>query len=311
VTRVAAGPREHERRTGVRSLMEVLRLSSDYLAQHGSGSPRLDAELLLAHALRIRRLDIYLAYDRPLREPELAAARELMRRRAAGEPVAYITATREFYTRTFTVTPAVLVPRPETETLVDAAISVLRDMRGRSSATPAGASMTAPLVADLGTGSGCIAVTLAAELPGARVLASDISAEALDVARANAQAHAVGDRITFVQGYWGDAVIDTADLVVSNPPYVTRDELASTMRDVRDFEPRVALDGGDDGLDAYRRLIPSLTDRMRTGGSILLEVDPRRAGTVAAIASEVFPGASLRRHLDLSRRERVLQVDLR
>jgi release factor glutamine methyltransferase len=92
---------------------------------------------------------------------------------------------------------------------------------------------------------------------------------------------------------------------------VTRDELASTMRDVRDFEPRVALDGGDDGLDAYRRLIPSLTDRMRTGGSILLEVDPRRAGTVAAIASEVFPGASLRRHLDLSRRERVLQVDLR
>lgn len=311
MTRVVAGAGERERRAAGRSLMDVLRLSTDYLAQHGSGSPRLDAELLLAHALGVRRLDLYLAHDRPLREPELAEARELVRRRATGEPVAYITGTREFYSRAFAVTPAVLVPRPETETLVEVAHAALRALHSNAGQPGTSATVPAvPIVADLGTGSGCVAVTLAAEDAQLRVIATDVSTDALDVARRNARAHDVEECVTFVQGDWGAALDETVDLVVSNPPYVSSDELASTMRDVRDFEPHLALDGGDDGLDAYRRLIPSLRDRMRSGGRVLLEVDPRRADAVADIASETFPHAAFRRHGDLARRERVLEVDL-
>ena len=302
---IARAPQNHQPRAATpasseRSLIDVLRLSTDYLAQHGSTSPRLDAELLLAHALDVRRLDLYLLHDRPLREPELGATRELVRRRASGEPVAYITGVREFYNRAFAVTPAVLIPRPETETLVEVALRRLRELNG-------GAGHT---VADLGTGSGCIAVTLAAELPNLHVVATDISSAALGVARGNAITHDVDERLTLIDGDWAGPLTAPVDVVVSNPPYVTSEELAATARDVRDFEPPPALDGGSDGLDAYRALLASLHGATRPGATMLLEIDPRRAGLVADVVRSEFAGARVSFHEDLTRRDRVLEARL-
>ena len=282
-----------------RTVIDVLRLSTDYLAQHGSASPRLDAELLCAYAWQLRRLDLYLQHDRPLKEPELEAARALVRRRAGGEPVAYITGVREFYNRPFMVDPAVLIPRPETETLVELAIRVLRER------APDGGGAS---VADLGTGSGCIAVTLALELPSIEVVAVDAGEAALEVARANAAEHAVTARVTFLHGDWAGSLERPVDLVVSNPPYVTTAELAAAARDVRDFEPHAALDGGADGLDAYRALLESLDGHVGSGAQLLLEIDPRRAAAVAELISDAFPGSAVTAHPDLTGRDRVIEA---
>jgi release factor glutamine methyltransferase len=164
------------------------------------------------------------------------------------------------------------------------------------------------VVADLGTGSGCIAVTLAAEMRLLHLVATDASSDALDVARRNAVTHGVDERISFVEGDWATPLTTTFDLVVSNPPYVTTEELEAAAPDVRDFEPPLALDGGRDGLDAYRALLTSLTGRLRSGATLLLEIDPRRAQLVAAAVREVLPGAQVCFHQDLTRRDRVLEA---
>jgi release factor glutamine methyltransferase len=271
----------------------VLRLTTTFLAEHGSESARLDGELLIAHALGVERIDLYLQFDRSLGEPLLASIRDLVRRRARGEPVAYITGVREFYSRTFEVTPDVLIPRPETETLVDAVLA-------RAEGAPAGD------LADLGTGSGCIAVTLAAELPGRDVVATDLSGAALEVAAANAERHGVAERVRFLQGDWAAALDGPVAVVVSNPPYITAAELAELPRDVSAFEPRLALDCGSDGLDAYRRLLASLGSRLLPTGLLALEVDPRRAEAVAGLVEERLPSARSEVIVDLARRPRVV-----
>ena len=278
------------------TLIDVLRLSTTYLGDHGSSSARLDSELLCAQALGLRRLDLYLQFDRPLDAEELTSIRELVRRRGRGEPVAYITGTREFYGRPFTVTPDVLVPRPDTESLVERAVAFLR-------ARP-GAELR---VADLGTGSGCIAITLAAEIPGMQVVATDLSPAALAVAQANAAA--LGIDVSFMERSWADGLDGRFDLIVSNPPYVTTDELDAVDRDVRDFEPRGALLGGDDGLDAYRALLASVRDHVTTA-RLMLEVDPRHAQGVEALVSATFPGATTSEVPDLTGRTRVLDVEM-
>jgi release factor glutamine methyltransferase len=278
------------------TLIDVLRLSTTYLGDHGSSSARLDSELLCAQALGLRRLDLYLQFDRPLDAEELTSIRELVRRRGKGEPVAYITGTREFYGRPFTVTPDVLVPRPDTETLVQRADAFLR-------ARP-GAELR---VADIGTGSGCIAITLAAEIPGMQVVATDVSPAALGVARANAAA--LGIDVSFLECSWAGGLDGRFDLIVSNPPYVTTEELEAVDRDVRDFEPRGALFGGDDGLDAYRALLTSVRDHVTTG-RLMLEVDPRHAQGVAALISATFPGSRTSEVPDLTGRTRVLDVEM-
>ena len=282
--------------SGAPTLIDVLRLSTTYLGEHGSSSARLDSELLCAQALGLGRLDLYLQFDRPLDEHELTAIRELVRRRGKGEPVAYITGSREFYGRSYMVTADVLVPRPETETLVERALTVLRaraDGRTR--------------VADLGTGSGCIAITLAAETPGIEVVATDLSPAALEVARANAQR--LDAAVTFMECSWADSLSGHFDLIVSNPPYVTTDELESVDRDVRDFEPHCALLGGDLGLDAYEALLASLHDHV-TASRVMLEVDPRRAAEVGAMFGAAFPGATVTEVPDLAGRIRVVEVQV-
>lgn len=278
------------------TLIDVLRLSTTYLGDHGSSSARLDSELLCAQALGLRRIDLYLQFDRPLDAGELTSIRELVRRRGKGEPVAYITGTREFYGRPFRVTPDVLVPRPDTETLVQHTVALLR------------ARTAAELrVADLGTGSGCIAITLAAEVPGTRVTATDVSPAALEVARQNAAA--LGFDVSFVECSWADSLDGAFDLIVSNPPYVTTEELGAVDRDVRDFEPRDALLGGEDGLDAYRALLISVRDHV-TAARVMLEVDPRHADAVAALATATLSGATTSPVPDLTGRTRVLDVEM-
>ena len=282
------------------TLIEVVRLSTSFLAQRGSESARLDAELLTAHSLGLRRLDLYLQYDRPLREEDLEPIRALLRRRAQGEPVAYLIGEREFHGRTFHVTPAVLIPRPDTETLIDVA---LRWARGRGA--------TLPLrIADAGTGSGCIAVTMAVELPNAQVVASDISADALAVARDNAQRLGVGERVTFVAGAWADPLRKHApfDMLLSNPPYVTERELQELAVDVRNFEPHGALVTPGDGLDAYRRLLDGMTALLTDTAYVAFEVDPRRAERVEELMREKLPGKTTRRVQDLTNRDRVVEA---
>lgn len=293
MTPTAAGPTP-EVASAAPTLIEILRLSTTYLGEHGSSSARLDAELLCAQALGLGRLDLYLQFDRPLDEAELTSIRELVRRRGKGVPVAYITGTREFYGRAFTVTQAVLIPRPDTESVVEHALTALRAAPG-----------SGVRVADLGTGSGCIAITLAAELPDIEVLATDISGAALEVARANAERLEVS--VGFAEGSWADVLDGPFALVVSNPPYVTTAELEAVDRDVRDFEPRGALLGGHDGLDAYRALLDSVHDHITTA-RLMLEVDPRHADAVTALVREVYPQSAVTATPDLTGRTRVLDV---
>jgi release factor glutamine methyltransferase len=278
----------------VPTLIEVLRLSTGFLAQRGSESARLDAELLTAHSLGLRRLDLYLQYDRPLREEELEPVRALLRRRATGEPVAYLLGQREFYGRSFAVTPAVLIPRPDTETLVEAALE-----------------HGAARIADVGTGSGCIAITMACELPDAHVVATDVSGDALDVARENARRHGVEERVTFVEGTWTEPLRPHApfDMLLSNPPYVTEGELQELAGDVKNYEPHTALVTPGDGLDAYRHILAGVAALLAPRAYVAFEVDPRRAERVEALLREHLPQARTRRIHDLTDRDRVVAAE--
>jgi len=282
----------------VPTLLEVLRLSTGFLAQRGSDSARLDAELLTAHSLGLRRIDLYLQFDRPLREDELVPVRELLRRRATGEPVAYLLGEREFYGRTFAVTPAVLIPRPDTETLVEAALQWAR-------------AQARPLrIADVGTGSGCIAVTMAGELPDAQVVATDVSAGALEVARENAARHGVEERLTFLQGAWTGPLLHDArfDMLLSNPPYVTESELDDLAAGVRNFEPQQALVVPGDGLDAYRQILDGVAPLLTENAYLAVEVDPRRAEQVEQLVRSALPTATTHRIHDLTGRDRVVEA---
>jgi release factor glutamine methyltransferase len=242
---------------------EILPLSTRFLKERGSESPRLDAELLVADALGLRRLDLYLAPERPLTPGETDALREGVRRRGRGEPIAYIRGRREFFGLEIAVSPAVLIPRPETETLVDAAIGWVRDR-----------ALGSPRIVDVGTGSGAIACALAANLPGARIDATDVSADALAVAARNVAAHGLDARIRLVACDLMSGLDDgdAPDLVVSNPPYVAESDRPLMDDGVLRFEPHGALFSGADGTDATFALIESARTRLRPGGALIVEV---------------------------------------
>lgn len=233
------------------------------LAGRGFSSARLEAELLVAHALGLRRLDLYLRHDQPLRDAELAVVRALVERRRRHEPLAYLTGTRDFYGRSFTVDRRVLIPRPETEHLVDVVIDWYR------ARDPGPARLL-----DLCTGSGCIAVTCALECATLAVDAVDLSADALAVARANVAGHHVGERVSLHEGDLF-APLDPAahwDAIVSNPPYIPTGEIAGLMPDVAHHEPHLALDGGRDGTVILRALLGGALARLVPGGLLALEV---------------------------------------
>jgi release factor glutamine methyltransferase len=232
----------------------------------------LDAEVLARKVLDCDRASLIVR----LREEEpaefCAAYAPLVARRSLREPMAYIVGEREFWGRPFVVTPGVLIPRPETELIVEESLSLFRDQ--------------APgLIIDVGTGSGCLAVSLAAEFRDARVVATDISMAALGVARRNAAANGVEERIDFRLADLLDTITERADLIVSNPPYVASGDAPGLVPEVREHEPHVALFAGEDGLHVYRRLFPSARPRLRAGGRLILEVGYDQDGAVIDIAS--------------------------
>lgn len=251
----------------------LLEWTTQYLKQHGADSPRLDAEVLLAEALSCPRIQLYAAFADVPGEEIRTAFRDLVRRRAEGAPVAYLVGKREFYSLAFRVSPDVLIPRPETEFLV---------IRLLDLATPAEQAYS---IADVGTGSGIIAVCAAKWLPASRVLAVDVSPKALEIAAANAADHGVGDRLEFLQSDLFAAVPAerTFDFIVSNPPYVAEHEVAGLSRDVRDFEPRGALVSGPNGTETLARLIEQAAARLKPGGWLLTEISPQIEAAVRAL----------------------------
>lgn len=282
------------------TLLEILRGSTDYLARSGIHPARLEAEVLLAHVLGLGRLDLYLQFERPLEEPDLESLRSLLRRRALGSPLAYLTGEREFFGLGFSVSDGVLIPRPESELVVELALARLAAKEG-------------PIVgADLGTGSGCLGIAIAVKAPEARIDAVDISETAVRVARSNAAQLGVSSRVTVIKGSWGQPLEGRGpyNLIVSNPPYVTSAELMALEPEVRDFEPRLALDAGQDGLAPYRELLIGLPKLTAPDATVLLEVDPRRSHAVAKLASDGWAAAEPKLHRDLSGRERVVEVTL-
>lgn len=246
------------------TVLDALQWTAGYFDTHGIDSPRLTAEILLAAVLQTTRIDLYMRHDQPLAEEERAAFRQMIRRRVSREPVAYILGEKEFLGRSFTITPDVLIPRPETEHLVEAALERLPEDDGHSRK-----------ILDLGTGSGAIVVCLAAQRPKNRYFAVDRSLAALQVARKNAAVHKVAGLIDFFAGSWLSPVNAGCagfDMIVSNPPYIPSALFGDLQPEVGQYEPRMALDGAEDGLCAISQLVAEAPGYMSAGGFLLMEI---------------------------------------
>jgi release factor glutamine methyltransferase len=246
---------------------KLLQWTSDYLKQHGSESPRLEAEVLLAHARGCKRVDLYTSFGEPADEALRTKFRALVKRRAEGVPFAYLVGKREFYSLDFRVTPDVLIPRPETEFLVIALLDLIK-------AAPAGSE--AIQIADVGTGSGIIALSVAKHALRVQATAIDVSPAALAIAKENADRLGVSERIEFVESDLFAALPAgrTFDFIASNPPYITTEEFAALSPEVRDHEPQLSLVAGDNGMSVIERLLPQAAERLRPGGTLLLEISP-------------------------------------
>jgi release factor glutamine methyltransferase len=274
-------------------LLEVLRRATGYLTSHGSASARLDAEVLMAHALSVRRLDLYLQFDRQLSEAELAPYRDLLSRRGRGEPVAYLVGRKEFMKLDFEVTPDVLVPNPDTEVLVERAVAWARERSGGARAVH---------IADVGTGSGCIAVAVAHYVPEAVVWASDIDEAALAVAGRNVRTHGLADRVTLVRGDLLAPLPAALDLVCANLPYVAPGaELPAEVV----AQPAHALFADEAGAALVKRLLGEAPAKLVPGGAVFAEIDPSLQQALLG-ALEGYAGHRL--HRDLGGHVRVLEA---
>ncbi|NNM86779.1 MAG: peptide chain release factor N(5)-glutamine methyltransferase [Phycisphaerales bacterium] len=244
----------------------LLQWTSDFFTRNNIDEPRLSAEMLLSHALGCNRMALYTRYEHVPTTEQTTAFRELVKRRRENTPVAYLIGRTSFFSFDLAVSPAVLIPRPDTETLVEQVIRIVRQIPGWET----------PNILDVGTGSGCIAIALAKSLPGAQLVACDVSPDALTIALANAQSLGVADRIRFLQG---DLFAPLAQpptpgafhVIAANPPYIATGQLRELMPQVRDHEPTLALDGGPDGLDFYRRIGGEASDFLIAGGLLIVE----------------------------------------
>ncbi len=270
--------------TQVWTIGSLLTWTADFFTRKNVEEPRLSAELLLAHALQCSRMSLYTQYERVPAEQQLTAFRDMVKQRTSHVPVAYLIGKAWFFSLEFSVTRDVLIPRPDTETLVETVISHVRQKPGW---TDSGG----PAVLDLCTGSGCIAIALAKHLPSAVITATDLSEKALVVARQNAEAHKVADRITFFHGDLFAALAQQSAptmfrVIASNPPYIPTADVANLPPQVRDHEPRQALDGGLDGMDAHRRILESARNFLHPEGLLIMEMQfdqgPALTGIYAA-----------------------------
>jgi release factor glutamine methyltransferase len=278
----------------------LLQWTTEYLKNHGSGSPRLDAEVLLAEVLHCPRIKLYADFDAEPAEPVRAAYRELVRRRAEGAPVAYLVGHREFYSLEFEVTSDVLIPRPETELLVVALLDAAKTFPPDKS----------PEVLDVGTGSGILAICAAKHLPRCHVTAVDVSPAALKVAARNAEKHGVAEKIEFLESdlLAGVPAERRFDFLLSNPPYVAAGEWPALPPDVRNYEPKTALLAGPRGTEVIERLLPQTVARLNPGGFLLMEISPQIHVAVGALVQAQAGLELLPTIKDLARLPRVVQA---
>lgn len=260
------------------TVLEGIQKSAEFLTKKAVDSPRLQAELLLAHVLKLPRMKLYLNFERALTDAETDTFRELIRRRSQREPLQHITGSTSFCGLEMTVNRHVLVPRPETEILAELGWKWLTERKSSEDVH----NVTG---LDFGTGSGCIAIAMAAKCPWAKILALEVSAEALETARQNAAKNAVGERIEFFQGDGFETLTQgiRLDLIISNPPYIPTAEIETLEPEVRDYDPRGALDGGTDGLDYYRRFAAEARPLLKPGGKLMLEFGDGQAEAIRKI----------------------------
>lgn len=277
--------------------LKLVRWTTGYFSDHRIEHARSEAEILLAYALKTRRIDLYINHDKPLRDDELAGFKRLLKRRVNNEPVAYITGTREFWSMELTVNPSVLIPRPETECLVEAVLPLL----DRPSGSPG-------RVLELGTGSGAIVLALAKEHPQHHYVAMDRSLGALHTARENAVKHGLENRIDWFCGDWMSALSHNCtrfDLIVSNPPYIPGGDIGGLQPDIRFFEPRLALDGSVDGLLCLRCILASAHRYLHPGGTLAMEMGFDQGAAVASIALDIGRYGPVKIFKDYSGHDRV------
>ncbi len=281
------------------TIQKLLTWITDYLTQRTVDAPRLSAELLLSSVLGLKRIELYTQYNQPVTQERLEQLRGLVKRAGLHEPVVYLVGKTEFYSMEFEVTPDCLIPRPETELLVQRAIEFLRRRSGPQQ------------VCDLCTGCGVIAVAIAANVPDARVVATDLSAAALGVAARNVAKHELQDRVELLQGDLFEPVIPQLDvtpfdLIACNPPYVSTVEYEALEKNVKDYEPRLALHAGDDGLDVYRRLCEQVGQFLKPGGILLLEIGYTQGPAVRELLERANAFAEIRVEKDLQKNDRIV-----
>lgn len=285
------------------TVLEAIQKSAEFLGKKNVESPRLQIELLLAHLLKMPRMNLYLNFERPLTNEETDALRELIKRRGQREPLQHIIGSTSFYGFEITVNKNALVPRPETELLAETGWNFLSTINSQPSTA-----------LDFGTGTGCIAIALAAKCPNAKIIALDVSADALALAKENVAKNKVADRIEFVQGdgfaglknWWGERPREPQfDLLISNPPYISTAEIKTLQPEVKNFDPRAALDGGADGLDFYRMFASQAKPFLKSTGKIMLEFGDGQAEVIRQIfESEKWIVEEIKS--DYSQRERIL-----
>lgn len=293
------------------TLRRMLDWCTSYFEKKQVDPPRLSAEMLLAHVLKCPRIKLYTDLHRPLNEQELDQTRDLVKRAVAQEPIQYLTGIAHFYNLTFDVTRDVLIPRSDTETLVDRVLAHLKHQVPSLDGEGVQKPLEPPRVLELCTGSGCVAAAIAAHHKTVTVVATDISLPALDVARKNIERNKLTERVTFYCGDLYDALNDLVDrrpfdVIVANPPYIATAQIDGLDANVRDYEPRLALDGGADGLDPHRRILAGAYDRLVPGGRVFMEIafDQEEAALWMMKQDERFDDAKC--YKDLSGQPRVI-----
>ena len=281
------------------TIQKLLTWVTEYLTQKGVDAPRLSAELLLSNVLGLKRIELYTQYNKPVAQEHLDRLRDLVKRAALHEPVAYLVGRAEFYSIEFEVTPDCLIPRPETELLVQKAIESLRKRTGPQ------------FVCDLCTGCGTIAVAIAKNVPDAKVIATDISEAALGIAAKNVKKHQLEDRVELLEGDLFEPLIPPLDvtqfdLIACNPPYVSAAEYEELEKNVKDYEPRAALYGGEDGLDLYRRICEQVGRFLKSDGALLLEIGYTQGPAVRELLEQTELFHTIQIDKDLSGHDRVV-----
>ena len=285
------------------TLAQALQQSTRTLSLNGIEDGHLEARILLEHILKLSPAQLYIQTERILSREQVKSLQELIERRLCREPAAYIVGHREFYGTDFCVDSRVLIPRPETETLVAAAFEFAKGCTDRfSSGRPL-------LIADVGTGCGAIAISLALNLPQSKVYATDISPSALEVARLNCEHHNVTEQIILVQGNLLEPVPEPVDLIVANLPYIRNSDLANLSPEITNFEPSVALDGGESGLEQIRQLLKQAERKIRPGGRLLFEIGQEQEKAVASLINHCLPKAKFEFIPDSSGIDRAVRID--